>query len=116
MVEYEITATTRGGTPRRRPEAGGRRVDGRVLQLKIRVIAPEGALFNEMDAVNMLRRTVALGHPPKGIDIRYIDWQKGLHGESSRRGTVPRTDAVAGLRDFWAAISSGRANIGLEGK
>lgn len=113
-VEYEITATTRGGTPRRHPGRGGRRVDQRVLQLKIRIVAPEGTLQEPEDAMRMLskaRRGVPL---PEGVSILWIDWQKGT-GRTMNSGQVPGREARDGLESFWKAMSSGHAHIDMGG-
>lgn len=113
-VEYEITATTRGGTPRRHPGRGGRRVDQRVLQLKIRIIALEGTLQDPEDAMRLLskaRRGVPL---PDGVSIRWLDWQKG-EGRNMNSGQVPGREARDGLESFWKAMTSGHANIDMEG-
>lgn len=113
-VEYEVTATTRGGTPRRHPSRGGRRVDQRVLQLKIRIVAPEGTLRDATDIMRLLGRARRGDALPDGVSILWIDWQKGT-GRTMNSGQVPGRDARDGLESFWKAMTSGHATIDMGG-
>lgn len=113
-VEYEVTATTRGGTPRKRPREGGRRVDQRVLQLKLRIEAPEGVIQSPVEAMHVIRDVVrGYGLPPE-VTIRWIDWQKGTEGELVTEGRVPQAGVRQALTDFWGALTSGRAMVDME--
>jgi hypothetical protein len=109
-VEYEITATTRGGTPRKRPQTGGRKVDQRVLQLKIRITAPEGTIRSEEDAMRLISKAKRGISLPPGVQVQWIDWRKGTGGRATA-GMVERRDVQDALGLFWAALTSGRARI-----
>lgn len=99
-VEYELTATTKGGTPRRVPGQKGKRtttLDPRKLHLKIRVVADRQM---EMETVRLLLdRAAKTGEIPPGVQIHVIDWIKG-----ENEGEVEEELKRQALRGFYRAI------------
>lgn len=94
-TEFELTATTEGGSPR-----GDRAfVDPRILHLKIRLVT-ERAMPAEV-ARALLDRAVQDHRVPSGIQIYTIDWDKGDGFEQSDDPLSTQ------LRHFYGAITQG---------
>ena len=93
-TEYELTATTKGGTP----SGDGIHRDPRVLHLKIRVILERPMSSERARALvdSALRR----GHEVTGIAIEGMDWSKGKQAGSAEGDSED-------LRRFYGAITKG---------
>ncbi len=97
-TEYELTATTAGGTPRGK---GTAMLDPRVLHLKIRVTSdhPMTATMASL----LLDRMVRTRQDVPGISVQAIDWAKGWQdGDGLDRHSVRYN-----LRAFYGAIQAG---------
>lgn len=90
-TEYELTATTKGGTPR----GPGGTADPRRLHLKIRVILDRPMSADTARA--LLDRALRRGEDVTGITIEGMDWAKGKQAGSAE-GTGED------LRRFYGAI------------
>jgi hypothetical protein len=82
-------------------------LDSRPLHLKIRVVTttPQTAETTRL----LLHRAIETGIVPPGIEIRWLDWQKGSHGKVSRG--VMTSGLRKALRDFYGAITGGEARF-----
>lgn len=78
-------------------------LDRRPLQLKIRVVTttPQTAETTRL----LLHRAIETGIVPPGIEIRWLDWEKGEHGRANRGRMTSRLRKA--LRDFYGAITGG---------
>lgn len=93
-TEYELTATTKGGSPTGR----GAYRDPRVLHLKIRAILDRP--MTQAQARTLLDAALRRRQAVTGITLVGIDWSKG-----EQTGTAEGTGAD--LRRFYGAISQG---------
>lgn len=111
--EFELTATTRGGTPESHPTSAGRWrektewEDPRKLHLKLRVIVTK-AMPVEVARL-LVRRAIETGDIPSGIELRWIDWAKGEEGQATE-GTLTRRLRKA-LGDFYGALTKGQTRF-----
>ena len=120
-TETEVTATTRGGTPKTHTRGGGRVVDDRQLMVKIRVHHPKG--WSETEVKRTLAGIVQTGRVPTGVEVRYVDWGKGLEGvyasDAERRaggtdvGHYTGAATLDALQNFWAAIEHAQTDVRL---
>lgn len=86
-----------------------RRHDPRPLMLKIRVVPTRPMRKSEMFRLveTAFRRRLV----PEGIDIRWVDWQKGTEGRASGRIS---DDVAAALADFHAAMRHAGTEFRIE--
>ena len=81
----------------------GGRVDPAVLHLKIRVVLTRP--MTQDAALALMQRAVDEGEVPDGIEVRWIDWEKGGSGRA-RAGRVLSSDVASALQLFYGAIAS----------
>jgi len=81
--------------------------DIRPLQLKIRVVLTQRMTKDQARA--LLERAVSSGVVPPGIEIRWIDWRKGEHGQANT-GRIPEP-VHDELRAFYGAIIQGETRF-----
>ncbi len=85
------------------PEKYGRfKRDKRPLHLKIRVILTRR--MSEQMAYSKLLQAVETGVVPDGIEIAWVDWEKGEHGRANS-GRID-DDVAKALQDFAGAIAA----------
>lgn len=85
--------------------------DPRRLHLKIRVVLTQ--FMTATEARTLLDRAARTGIVPPGIDIYWIDWAKGLQGDTNTDGSpvqhgegrVLSDQMRAALRHFYGAIT-----------
>lgn len=80
----------------------GGRVDPAVLHLKIRVVLTRP--MTQDAALALMQEAVETGVVPDGIEVRWIDWEKGGGGRA-RAGRLSQ-DVAAALEAFYGAIAS----------
>lgn len=80
----------------------GGRVDPAVLHLKIRVILTRP--MTQDAALALMMEAAETGVVPDGIEVRWIDWEKGGSGRA-RSGRLTQ-DVAAALEAFYGAIAS----------
>lgn len=96
----------RGGT---RIVKGGRKIDPRPLQLKIRISARKGLIQTREDLLDLIESAIATHEVPEGVVIRWIDWKKGTGGKV-RSGHIEE-EVVKALEEFWLAVSHQDAKV-----
>lgn len=85
----------------------GRRRDTRPLHLKMRV-----RILRRMSQAQMLalvERAIASGVVPPGIEIRWIDWQKG-EGRYANEGRLP-DPVLDELRAWYGIMQKGAVRV-----
>jgi len=97
-TELELTATTRGGTPKGKGGAGVR--DPRVLHLKIRVIVQRP--MTAQTALALLDRVASGERGGSGVRVEGIDWAKGRASGEASGDDVAR---------FYGAIRRGESRL-----
>lgn len=83
-----------------------RRPDRRPLHLKLRVKVTRR--MKAHTARRLLDRAIQTGIVPAGIEIRWIDWEKGDEGRASS-GQVMGREVRAALRGFYGALMAGHS-------
>lgn len=78
------------------------------LHLKLRVVVTKRMRASQ--ARSLLNRAIATGIVPTGIDIRWIDWEKGVGGKVREGRILPDTMRKA-LRSFYNALTKGSSRF-----
>jgi hypothetical protein len=97
--------------PRRQVEP-----DLRPLRITMRIVVTKRMTARVCRA--LLDRAVQTGHVPAGIEIHWLNWEKGEGGEA-QEGTVLPSDLRRSLDRFYGAITKGKqrfAKVAREGE
>lgn len=78
------------------------------LFLKFRVVPTQR--MQVRDAVKKLKQALRTGRVPDGIEIQYMDWEKGS-GRKIRSGTLVGPRLLADMRKFYGALRAGPMRV-----
>lgn len=93
-----------------RVNVGGRRGGESPLHLKLRIVLTRAMPAEE--ARLLLHRAVETGTVPPGIELRWIDWEKGTEGRVN--SGVLTGHLRQALADFYGAITHARTRTRFE--
>lgn len=75
------------------------------LKIRVRILRP----MTQTQAESLLARAVASGVVPSGIEIRWLDWEKGTGG-TARSGTITGP-VFHQLRTWYGAMTKGTVRM-----